>query len=75
MDALPESIRSSTVLSGNDLARLAYLEAMPDRLTGYVLPDGIHDAQSAHASAKKMISDGRIDEAWQVLLHAHAIQQ
>lgn len=71
MDALPEGIRNSTVLSGNDLAQLAYLESIPERDAGFVSPDD-HNETSAHMAAKVFIQQGNIADAWQVLLHTLA---
>ncbi len=69
MDALPDAIRRSTVLSGNDLAQLAYLVAIPERSTDYILPAKLLDEAGAHMAAKELIHNGNIADAWQVLLH------
>lgn len=58
-DALPDDIRFSKVLTGNDLARLANVSVLPVKAGA-----GLKD----HARAKVLISEGRIDEAWQMLL-------
>lgn len=63
IDALPEAIRQSTVLSGNDLAQLANVS---------ILPAGAneHSGQNleAHKKAKQFIEQGSIDRAWQILI-------
>lgn len=69
MDALPEAVRTSDVLSGNDLAQLAYLESIPNRVDGFVVPADVHDETSAHIAVKAFIDSGNIADAWQVLLH------
>ena len=72
-DQLPESIRRSPVLTGNDLAKLANFERIPE-------PDGKTDAtdevQSAvmagittvHKLAKLSLERGDVGKAWQILL-------
>ncbi len=70
-DQLPESIRQSKVLTGNDLGRLANVEALPLRSTV-----DHHDALAAkakgvtaqHQLAQKLLREGKVMEAWQVLL-------
>jgi flavin reductase (DIM6/NTAB) family NADH-FMN oxidoreductase RutF len=66
IDQLPASIRSSRILSGNDLAMLANVERIPQRspLMGEPGPG----PEETHLLAKKYIAEGRIAEAWQVLL-------
>ncbi|MBS1508789.1 MAG: flavin reductase family protein [Bacteroidetes bacterium] len=65
IDQLPEDIRTSKVLSGNDLARLANVEKIPavEKLSS--LSD---NQEYRHHYAKTLIAQGKIDEAWQVLL-------
>jgi flavin reductase (DIM6/NTAB) family NADH-FMN oxidoreductase RutF len=79
MDALPESIRNSQILSGNDLGLLANSTEIPivattaddDRLR-QILQDYGHDRQLLHLAqhqyAKELLSRHDIDLAWQVLL-------
>ncbi len=74
-DQLPERIRKSKVLTGNDLGRLANVEKFPD-----VLPfDESEDAFSVHAAKMKgeeavhklaqgYLKEGNIEEAWRILL-------
>lgn len=68
MDALPERIRNSTVLSVSDLAQLAYLVAIPERTPDFGMPDTVRDEASAHAAVKAFINKGNIADAWQILL-------
>lgn len=65
IDQLPEDIRTSKVLSGNDLARLANVEKIPvvEKLNS--LSDNL---EYRHHYAKTLIAQGKVDEAWQVLL-------
>ena len=79
VDALPESIRNSDILSGNDLEHLANVRKMPiiepsfddthlkNIIQYYSLnPDDME--KELHAYAKKLLAEGKVREAWQVLL-------
>lgn len=73
IDKLPEQIRLSNILTGNDLAQLANVEAVP-------VPDPTHpvfltlsqeqlaDSEDVFIKAKEFIEHQQISEAWQVLL-------
>ncbi len=73
LDALPEPIRRSTVLTGNDLAKLANLERLPDyaglagTTTEYreARKQGI---QAVHTLAQTALRRGEVSMAWQILL-------
>ncbi|MBC7891183.1 MAG: flavin reductase family protein [Sphingobacteriaceae bacterium] len=71
-DGLPEEIRSSIVLTGNELAQLANVEALPDAAARRDfaekmgnLPTGL---EARHWRAREYIAEGRLAEAWLVLL-------
>lgn len=79
VDALPDSIRNSKILSGNDLGQLANVHEMPfidaafedDNLKSIIQyyslnPDDMEN--ELHIYAKKLLAAGKIKEAWQVLL-------
>jgi flavin reductase (DIM6/NTAB) family NADH-FMN oxidoreductase RutF len=79
VDALPEPILNSKVLTGNNLGQLANVNAMPgvdpsfydDNLKNIVLyyslnPDEME--KEIHRYAKKLLEENKIREAWQVLL-------
>ena len=79
IDALPSTLRNSTILSGNDLGQLANVHELPtidpafhdDTLKNIfqyysVSPDEMEN--ELHAYAKKLLSQGKVAEAWQVLL-------
>lgn len=79
IDTLPESIRSSKILSGNDLAQLANVQELPvidasfddDHLKQIIQyynlnPDEME--KELHLYAKKLLSEEKVKEAWQVLL-------
>ncbi len=72
IDQLPESIRTSSVLTGNNLARLANVEVIPERQS---LPEEVgkrirqmSDREERHAYAQELLGNGNVDLAWQVLL-------
>jgi len=79
VDALPESIRNSDILSGNELGHLANVREIPviepsfddnhlkNIIQYYSLnPDEME--KELHAYAKKLLAEGKVREAWQVLL-------
>jgi flavin reductase (DIM6/NTAB) family NADH-FMN oxidoreductase RutF len=79
VDALPEDIRNSPILSGNQLAQLANVNEMPfvdpafndDRLKNIIQYYSINPNEmekELHLYAKELIDQGKINEAWQVLL-------
>jgi len=79
IDALPEKIRMSKLLTGNNLGLLGNCNNIPvvsemiydDRLTG-ILKEYTHDddrrMQELHIYAKELLDAGNVDLAWQVLL-------
>ncbi len=79
VDALPESIRKSKILTGNDLGHLANVTELPviepsfddahlkNIIQYYSLnPDEME--KELHAYAKSLLDEGKVKEAWQVLL-------
>ena len=80
IDVLPAHIRNSKILTGNDLARLANLQAIPDINPAFyddrvknifqyysINPDEME--KELHTYAKELLDRNLIDDAWQVLLH------
>ena len=65
-DNLPNEIRGSSILSGSDLAILASLEQIPSKID-FLQREGISIAEK-HTLAKKYLSQGNVNNAWQVLL-------
>ncbi|MDB2587203.1 flavin reductase family protein [Flavobacteriaceae bacterium] len=63
IDALPRAIRQSDILSGNDLAQLANVSALPEGAQE-------HSGQDINSQkkAKQLIEQGAIEQAWQVLI-------
>jgi flavin reductase (DIM6/NTAB) family NADH-FMN oxidoreductase RutF len=79
MDALPAAIRQSRVLSGNDLGQLANVHVLPvidpsyhdDRLKQIFLYYSVSPEEmeaELHAYARQLLGEGKVTEAWQVLL-------
>lgn len=72
-DELPERIRRSSVLTGNELAKLANIERVPDP-TGAVDTSAEFAAsrkqgeQAVHVLAQQMLRKGEVGMAWQILL-------
>jgi len=74
-DRLPLGIRNSSVLTGNDLARLANIETLPsaDVVAAFSKEEGVQSAiaggvAATHRYAKTLLEQGRISDAWKVLL-------
>jgi len=72
IDQLPESIRSSKILTGNDLGMLANIEELPkpnpDALTDEMKEALQQGKDACHLLAQLYLSKGRLDEAWRLLL-------
>lgn len=79
IDSLPEPIRNSNILTGNNLGQLANMHDMPvvdpafhdDRLKNIIQyyavnPDEME--KELHIYAKELLDSGNITAAWQVLL-------
>ncbi|MBS1682801.1 MAG: flavin reductase family protein [Bacteroidetes bacterium] len=64
-DQLPDDVRSSKILSGNDLGRLANIEKLPEATD---LMAGRLNQNERHQQAKQLLSKGKVDDAWRVLL-------
>lgn len=81
-DALPPAIRTSEVLTGNDLALLANEEQLPgeEEIKSFNLSEDLskfnealssdkqHAALARHLAARELIHTGKIKEAWMLLL-------
>ena len=79
VDALPESIRNSKVLTGNNLGQLANVNEMPTINTAFENEEvrqiiqyySVSPAEmevELHRYAKKLLDEGKLNDAWQVLL-------
>ena len=79
IDALPEDIRKSAILSGNHLGQLGNVNEMPfvdpafhdDKLKNiiqYYAINPVEMEKELHLYAKELLDLGKLHEAWQVLL-------
>jgi len=82
VDAIPFAIRNSKILTGNNLGQLGNVEVLPtdDEIEAYTqLPETkeLLDAtmgdshtreMQLHSMAKKLLDEGRVEDAWKVLL-------
>jgi flavin reductase (DIM6/NTAB) family NADH-FMN oxidoreductase RutF len=79
IDALPQSIRTSKILSGNNLAQLANVKEIPavdaafddeqlKNIFQYYSVDPEEMENELHKYAKQLLDENKIYEAWQVLL-------
>ncbi len=79
IDALPESIRKSEILTGNHLGQLANVEELPaidpsfhdDHLKQIIQYYSVNPKdleRELHNYAAKLLSEGRSRDAWQILL-------
>ena len=78
VDALPEPIRKSTVLTGNDLGMLGNVESLPTKkqikkyienaseTEQYLIASG--SSEEIHTRAQELLCEAQIDEAWNLLL-------
>ncbi|MCB9306818.1 MAG: flavin reductase family protein [Lewinellaceae bacterium] len=83
-DALPPGIRNSTVLTGNNLGRLASLTALPDADTAMALAATDERVQallqkagvkeSLHQYAKEMIDTGEVERGAEILVLAESFR-
>ncbi|RZJ80680.1 MAG: flavin reductase family protein, partial [Chryseobacterium sp.] len=81
IDSLPESIRNSSILTGNNLGQLANVHEMPEaqpafeddhvkQIVQYYNLNPQDMEKELHRYAKKLLDEGDITKAWQVLLIA-----
>jgi flavin reductase (DIM6/NTAB) family NADH-FMN oxidoreductase RutF len=75
MDALPLAIRSSKILTGNDLGMLANIEKLPDaesiekfRQESLFIEMPDPTIEQIHRSAQRFLAEGKVVEAWKLLL-------
>jgi len=66
IDNLPEEIRRSEILTGNELAILASVENIPKK-NEFILRDN-KDIEEKHILAKEFLGQGKVEDAWQILL-------
>jgi len=74
-DQIPEPIKNSKVLTGNDLGRLANIEKLPDPESIKIFKSNSdwqiasqHGDEAIHRLAQHYLEVGRVEDAWKVLL-------
>lgn len=78
IDQLPEKVRTSDILTGNDLGLLGNVEEIPtldldtatkNRITKILsLEERTKRTKELHSHAHKLLSEGKVQDAWQTLL-------
>lgn len=79
VDALPASIRNSKILTGNNLGQLANVSEVPSvdpayqddvlkNIIQYYSINPVEMDNELHRHAKKLLDEGNVADAWQVLL-------
>ena len=66
IDNLPENIRNSNILTGNELAILASAENIPSKNEFTIREE--KNTEEKHILAKELLSQGKSEEAWQILM-------
>ena len=84
IDVLPQAIRDSKILSGNHLGQLGNVHEMPviqasfddehlKNIVQYFSIDPADMEREIHSYATKLLDEGKVEDAWQVLLAAENI--
>jgi flavin reductase (DIM6/NTAB) family NADH-FMN oxidoreductase RutF len=73
VDALPEKIKNSPVLTGNNLGQLGNVERIPtkEEVEEYKkthLKNMVFSEKELHMLAKKLLDEGKVEEGWKILL-------
>ncbi|MCX8489880.1 MAG: flavin reductase family protein [Cyclobacteriaceae bacterium] len=75
IDAIPEHIRHSKVLTGNDLGMLGNIEKLPDSESVKQFKDNNPFTETSalgsdkkHQLAKRFLAEGNVEAAWKILL-------
>jgi hypothetical protein len=79
IDALPETIRNSPYLTGNDLGKLANVESIPAidptyddsqlrQIVQYYSINPEEMEKEIHQYAHQLLEQGKVSDAWQVLV-------
>jgi flavin reductase (DIM6/NTAB) family NADH-FMN oxidoreductase RutF len=71
IDMIPENIRNSSILTGNNLGQLGNIEKLPSKEEVIEYKKTLKDLNSkekAHHLAKELLEKHNVEEAWKVLL-------
>ena len=73
-DQIPEHIRQSEILTANNLGRLGNIESIPNKVDSDIFKKNEavkrcnNDIALLHKLAQELLSQGKVEEAWKVLL-------
>ncbi|MFI5164568.1 MAG: flavin reductase family protein [Bacteroidia bacterium] len=72
VDSIPEKIRNSSVLTGNNLGQLGNVDKLPgkEEILAYKKQylQNISSEKEVHLFAKKLLDEGRVEDGWKTLL-------
>jgi len=73
IDNMPDEVKNSTVLTGNNLGRLGNIESLPTEtdIKAFINSEGLESfktREEAHLLAKKELESGNVEKAWKILL-------
>lgn len=72
VDLIPEKIRNSTVLTGNNLGQLGNVEKLPGREEVITYKNQflkhVSGEKEIHTIAKKLLDEGKVEDGWKTLL-------
>jgi hypothetical protein len=74
-DKIPDHVKNSKVLTGNDLGRLGNIEKLPDPESVRIFKSNSdwliaskNGDEAIHLLAQQYLREGRVEDAWKVLL-------
>lgn len=78
VDQIPQAIRYSKILTGNDLGMLGNIEILPQPYASTEISDEIktllkQSEEHVHTKAKQLLAENKIEEAWRLLLSYHQL--
>ena len=72
VDSIPEKIRNSSILTGNNLGQLGNIEKIPNKeeILAYKKEHlkNLSSEKELHYAAKKLLDEGKVEEGWKTLL-------
>jgi len=76
VDSIPQNIRNSKILTGNNLGALGNVEKLPakDEVESFINSDiyksfgELNSEEKKHSAAKQLLDKNKIADAWKVLL-------
>jgi flavin reductase (DIM6/NTAB) family NADH-FMN oxidoreductase RutF len=80
VDQIPEAIRNSKILTGNDLGLLGNVENIPDEVSiaefkkSSLVINALKDEDAIHHLAQEYLKEEKVEEAWKILLAFYKIK-